>query len=1009
MIGKINNLVTTDLAALESGQRTFLLVLFYTPFHIVVSVIFLYVILDWSVFVGVGVMILLSFLPGIVTKLSHKVQKEKMKKSDARVQTVTEIVIQAQVALDRINDFLSKTELLDAFSGATEYTSLGSGYVSPNVIGIRAASFSWDKNTHGTETPGRNSRNFKLCIKNEVIFKREQINLIIGQTGSGKTSLLMALLGEMHYVPMGPNSMVSLPREGGVAYHAQESWVLNETIRNNILFGSPYIEERYKKVIEQCALERDLSLFDAGDDTEVGEKGITLSGGQKARITLARAVYSQAAILVLDDVLAALDVHTAQWIVEKCFKGDLIQGRTVILVTHNVALAAPIADFVVCLSVDGGVLSTGSLSSALAKDEKLSAEIAKESKALEKGDSDINMSKPDVDGPKASGKLVVEEEIAVGHVGWTALKLLFSNTGSSVVGLIFFWAINFGFLFISKLSIILGYWVLALWAKQYEISDPSEISVPRYLSLYAAIYIFSVITVCIGYTVFIVGTLRASRVIHKLLIDTLLRSTWRWLDITPSSRIIARCTQDIAAIDTNVVMLFNHVTQMTFDIVLKFFTVIIMSPTFTIPGLLVGVIGGWLGQVFMRAQLAVKRELSNAKSPVLGHFGAAISGSVSVRAYGAEEAFRQESFLRINRYTRVTRTYWNLDEWVTVRAELLGGVFSAALAAYLVYGRQADASDTGFSITIAVSFSTMIIHWVNSFNTFEVQGNSLERLHQYLLIEQEPKPTEDGIPPAHWPSSGDLRVEDLSARYSPDGPEVLHNITFHVKSGERVGIVGRTGSGKSSLTLALLRCILTKGKVYYDGLATDSVNLDALRSQITIIPQVPELLAGTLRENIDPFGQYEDAILNDALRAAGLFSLQSKTNEARLTLDSAISSGGGNISIGQRQIIALARAIVRQSKLLILDEATSAIDYETDSVIQESLRKEVAKDVTLLTIAHRLQTIMDSDMVLDAGRIVEFGKPSKLLENAQGFLRSLVDASGDKERLHAMVVDNSST
>ncbi|PSR80691.1 hypothetical protein PHLCEN_2v6607 [Hermanssonia centrifuga] len=380
--------------------------------------------------------------------------------------------------------------------------------------------------------------------------------------------------------------MVSLPREGGVAYHAQESWVLNETIR----WGTKGV---FASTQHLSKLKTHFS---------------------KARITLARAVYSQAAILVLDDVLAALDVHTAQWIVDKCFKGDLIQGRTVILVTHNVALAAPIADFVVCLSVDGGVLSTGSLSSALAKDEKLSAEIAKESKTLEKADGGINMSKPDVDCPKTSGKLVVAEEIAVGHVGWTALKLLFSNTGSSVVGLILFWAVNFGFLFVSKLSIILGYWVLALWAKQYEISDPSEISVPR------------------------------------------------WLDITPSSRIIARCTQDIAAIDTNVVMLFNHVTQMTFDIVLKFFTVIIMSPIFTIPGLLVGVIGGWLGQVYMRAQLAVKRELSNAKSPVLGHFGAAISGSVSVRAYGAEEAFRQKSFLRINRYTRITRTYWNLDE-----------------------------------------------------------------------------------------------------------------------------------------------------------------------------------------------------------------------------------------------------------------------------------------------------------------------------------------------------------
>ncbi|KAH9840313.1 P-loop containing nucleoside triphosphate hydrolase protein [Rhodofomes roseus] len=263
---------------------------------------------------------------------------------------------------------------------------------------------------------------------------------------------------------------------------------------------------------------------------------------------------------------------------------------------------------------------------------------------------------------------------------------------------------------------------------------------------------------------------------------------------------------------------------------------------------------------------------------------------------------------------------------------------------------------------------------------------------------------DEGVPPAYWPASGDLKVEKLSARYSLDGPRVLHDISFEVRSGERVGIVGRTGSGKSSLTLALLQCIITEGKVYYDGIPIDRINLDALRSSITLIPQVPELLSGTLRQNVDPFQQYDDATLNDALRSAGLFSLQSNTIGGRVTLDTPIASGGTNLSVGQRQILALARAIVRQSKLLILDEATSAIDYATDAVIQASLRQELDKGVTLLTVAHRLQTIMDADkvMVLDAGRIVEFGKPSELLKDEKGTLRALVDKSDDKETLYAM-------
>ena len=260
--------------------------------------------------------------------------------------------------------------------------------------------------------------------------------------------------------------------------------------------------------------------------------------------------------------------------------------------------------------------------------------------------------------------------------------------------------------------------------------------------------------------------------------------------------------------------------------------------------------------------------------------------------------------------------------------------------------------------------------------------SSLERIQEYGNIEQEPQPTPEGVPPAYWPASGELVVENLSAKYSADGPKILQGLNFHIKSGERVGVVGRTGSGKSSLTLVLLRCIFAEGNIIYDGIPTSEINLDALRANITIIPQVPELLSDTLRGNLDPFGQHDDATLNDALRSAGLFSIQSEEDEGRITLKTAISSGGGNLSMGQRQILALARAIIRRSKLLILDEgesqtrwflvlcpryfftATSAIDYKTDSMIQNSLRTNLGSDVTLITIAHRLQTIMDTDKIV---------------------------------------------
>ncbi|KAI0705524.1 P-loop containing nucleoside triphosphate hydrolase protein [Earliella scabrosa] len=931
------------------------------------------------------------------------------------------VCTQAKVSLDRINEFLHKTELLDEYEGKKTGDTIASAFDRPshdeNILGIGRTTFTWaaDSDAQTPATPAtsdtavsgyRRQRRFALHVEDEIVFKRGHINLIVGPTGSGKTSLLMALLGEMHALPDGPDSFVSLPRVGGVAYAAQESWVQNETIRDNILFGSPYDEVRYNKVIKQCALERDLSLFEAGDKTEVGEKGITLSGGQKARITLARAVYSSADILLLDDVLAALDVHTGRWIVEKCFKGDLVRGRTVILVSHNVALTRPIADFVVALGADGQIVSQGSLDKALKEDRELLEELATEEQELEKAEQEVD--KPIVEGAdtgnnvdKTDGKLVVAEEIGEGWVGWNALRMYFRNTAPVAW---IYWTAYISTLTATHVLINGQTYFLGYWAAQYEDHEPSEVSVPYYMAIYFLLVFATISIYAVCWSVYVYGTIRASRILHKELVMSILGTTLRWLDMTPSSRIIARCTADIQAVDTQISHIMHSVLEGSIYMIVKVAVVVFMLPIFLAAATLVAALGGWISHLYMRAQLSVKRELSNARAPVLGHFGSAISGLVSIRAYGAQEAFKKESYLRMDRYTRAGVAYDALNRWVTIRVDILGCTLSAALAAYLTYGARLSASNAGFALSMSVGFSSYILGWLRTFNDFQVIANSLERIQQYLTIEQEPKPTSGGIPPAYWPASGDLRVEKLSARYSKDGPRVLNELSFEVKSGERIGIVGRTGSGKSSLTLALLRCILTEGNVYYDGMATNCINLDALRSNITIIPQTPELLSGTLRQNLDPFGAHDDSTLNDALRSAGLFSLQEGTDHARITLDTEISGGGGNLSVGQRQIIALARAIVRRSKLLILDEATSAIDYETDAIIQKSLREELGRDVTVLTVAHRLQSIMDADkiMVLDAGNIVEYDKPSELLKKKDGYFRGLVDGSGDKHALYKM-------
>ncbi|KAK0192591.1 hypothetical protein F5146DRAFT_1102469 [Armillaria mellea] len=1068
LIGRINNLVTTDLKNITDA-RGFVQLLVYTPLQLILCVVFLYVILGWSALVGLAIIILMLPVPGFLAKLTQDVQAAALEKTDGRVQAITEIInvlrmvklfgwerkMEARIArkrdeelswvrrkqlldllsgiikfsllravflipvltmmatyatymtifemfssqqrrllsiiststagkvsLDRLTDFMHNTEVLDSYSQNDDVTAAAMRMERPiHVIGFSRAIFSWSGGVQGLTTPS--GREFLLRFEDELIFRNNSINLVFGPTGSGKTSLLMALLGEMHFIPSSPDSWFNLPREGGIAYAAQGSWVLNSTIKENIIFGAEFDEQRYKKVIHQCCLDRDLSLFDAGDRTEVGEKGLTLSGGQKARVTLARAIYSKAAIILLDDVLAALDVHTS---------------KTVILVTHNIAMAEPIAQFVVSLK-DGRIASQGSLSSVLSQDLTLAEEARRDAKALHKADEEVDVDDEFIEQPvkTSDGALIMAEEIQEGHVSWPSLRLYLKAIGGNHATL--FFAVFFGTFIVQQGLSTVQTWYLGFWASQYESHEPSEVNVLYYLGVYGLLLLVTFLLYIASFSVYVFGAIRASREINSMLMKSIMGTTLRWLDTTPTSRIIARCTQDIQSIDNAVSMLLLSLLQMTVSMIIKFSAVLVFTPTFLFPGILIAILGAWCSQIYIKAQLSVKREMSNAKAPVLAHFGAVISGTTSIRAYGVQNAFIQESMSRIDRYTRTARTFHNLNRWIDIRIDALAALFSASLAVYLVYFQDIAAFNIGFSLNLAIDVSTMILWWVRTSNDLEVEG--------YMIY---PYPS---CPPASWPTSGHLRVERLSARYSPDGPKVLHELSFTVQSGERIAIVGRTGSGKSSLTLALLRCIYTEGTVYYDGVQISSVNLDALRSRITIIPQAPELLSGTLRQNLDPFDQHDDATLNDALRAAGLFSLQSEMEKGRITLDSTIDSGGGNLSVGQRQILTLARALVRGSKLLILDEAT----LQTDSIIQSSLQNELGPDITLITVAHRLQTIMDADKIMPAGssvfvlgsmlvliyaQQVEFDSPKNFLSNPEGKLRSLVGESPDKDILYDM-------
>ncbi|CAE7167766.1 unnamed protein product [Rhizoctonia solani] len=813
--------------------------------------------------------------------------------------------------------------------------------------------------------------------------------MVIGPTGCGKTSLLMALLGEMHYMPNGRESWVSLPRERGIAYAAQEAWIQDVTIKaceqirvvalnlrclkENILFGTEYNEERYNKgvklyskrlesriddglVVSQCCLEPDLKLLESGDQTK------------------ARAIYSKAEFILLDDVLSALDVHTSRWIVDKCFRGDLVGGRTLIIVTHNVAMVSEIAEFVVALGHGGRILNQGSVEDVLGAETKLG------DRANTDRDPE-NSSGEAVDGttgvvseqPNAGGTSTTVEETP--EVGWSALKLFFFAMGG--VG---FWFIYLaGFVLANIVALIQTYW-LGIWARAYDTpSHPHQVNVSFYLGVYSSIGL------C--------GSIRAARRIHDRLVSSVFAAPLYWLDATPIGRIISRFTQDVRSIDGSLPNQLQNLTDMTIQIISRFIAIMIVSPAFSLAGALLLALGVWLGRVYISAQISVKRHMSNARSPMYSYFHAALAGTTTIRAYGAEAMVRREVQARVDVHTRAARTFWSLNRWIAIRMDVLGGLFSAGLAAWLVYVRTGvDASVAGFALNTAVALSGGILWWIRTANEFQVQTNSLERIHSYLVIPHEPS-SDRPAPPAHWPSSGSLVVQNLSAGYIPDGARVLHEVSFEIKHGERVAIVGRTGSGKSSLVLALLRMIHTTGTVHYDGMETTSIPLDALRSSITVVPQQPELSSGTIRENLDPFGERPDAVLWDALQAVGFDSIG---------LDESVAPGGSNLSLGQRQMVALARAIVRRTKLVILDEATAAIDHETDARVHHAIG---AIDQTVMIVAHRLRTISNVDkvMVLDAGRLVEFGPPRELLRVKRGVFKGLVDGSGERDELYALI------
>ncbi|KAG0245229.1 hypothetical protein BGW41_002698 [Actinomortierella wolfii] len=1038
---------------------------------------------------------------------------------------VLSVCLRARVSSGRIDRFLDEEEV-EVYSKAKPRKTLP----SDPIIGFKNATFTYaSKSEQAMIDAATRSGNtltghyFELKDLN-LEFPVGELSVIAGPTGSGKTTMLLALLGEISAV----NGQAFLPRRDshvvnpvtgltdGVAYVAQQAWLQNNTIRNNILFGSPFEQRRYDQVVEMCALTRDFEILEFGDQTEIGERGIALSGGQKQRIALARAIYSRAGHILMDDCLSAVDAHTAKWLFAKCLMGPLMQGRTRILVTHAVSLTLRGAAHVVVLK-NGTVVAQGTPSEVLSSNE-LGEEIANEEHAFEEEDhheptieevEDENgsSSSTGVDAKskttKRSGsvysegdnttakktddkqvkKLIEEEHKAEGSVPWHIYLYYFGSMG----GIPFWVFLMFAFLMMQVFHVASDTW-LRFWASSTgdanksvetttfitDISDSanevvakatnfilslgcqsevvqytfgermnyichqnvfdihqaaSPVSTPEfasfetskhhtgdgtndrlgyYLGIYALLSVLYIVTVMVRQYIQWGGSVSASRQIHRRLLSNILGAPIRFFDTTPVGRIMNRFTKDMETVDQETAPVASSLMFDLLGIITNVIVISYVTPKFLIAAVFIAILFYLMANLYLRTLRELKRLELVTKSPIFSHFGESLNGVSTIRAFGQEKRFMYENLELMDEHNRPFFYLWVCNRWLSVRVDLLSAFVTFFAGLFIIMNPSLDAGIAGLSLSYSLMFTDHILWLVRLYSELTVNMNSVERIREYTDLPQEPAATIEGHrPPPGWPQNGEITVENLVMQYSPDDPPVIRGVSFHVNPREKIGIVGRTGAGKSTLAVAFFRFMeLAGGKITIDGLDISTLGLHDLRSALTIIPQDPVLFMGTIRSNLDPFGEHTDSELWAALKRAHLVSEDGSGPNPIGHLDVEVHENGNNFSQGQRQLISLARALLKQSSILILDEATASVDSATDARIQATIREEF-KDVTLLTIAHRLRTICDYDkvLVLDHGQVVQFDTPMNLLRDEGGIFKGMCQRSGEYDILLEMAAE----
>ncbi|CCM01415.1 uncharacterized protein FIBRA_03466 [Fibroporia radiculosa] len=897
---------------------------------------------------------------------------------------------------------------------------------------VQDATFEWEESTTGKEAAQNAKATGKMTAsarehEHAAPFQVKDVNVnvprgtlvaVVGSVGSGKSSLLQGLIGEMRKV----KGHVSFG--GKVAYCSQTAWIQNASLKENILFGRPFNQDRYWKAIADASLLPDLEVLPDGDLTEIGEKGINLSGGQKQRVNIARALYYNADVVIFDDPLSAVDAHVGKALFADAILGALRgRGKTIILVTHALHFLSQ-CDYIYTMK-NGRIEEQGTFNELVDNGCEFSRLIkefggttSQEEEAIEEQAADtpkgqsvtaINETRIKLESAKRAvagtgkleGRLIVPEKRMTGSVSWR----MYGEYLKAGKGFITFPLLLLLIAFMQGCTIMNSYTLI--WWEANRWDKPNSV----YQIMYACLGIGQALfTFAVGATMDVMGFL-VSHNLHHHAIRNIFYAPMTYFDTTPTGRILSIFGKDIENIDNQLPVSMRLFVLTIANVVGSVTIITVLEHYFIIAVVAIAFGYNYFAAFYRSSARELKRIDAMLRSILYAHFAESLSGLPTIRSYGEINRFLKDNEYYVDLEDRAGIITVTNQRWLAIRLDFLGGLLIFIVAMLAI----SDVSGINpAQIGLVLTYSTALVQLCGMVTRqsaeVETYMSSVERVIEYSRdgrIEQEaPHEIKSHKPATEWPAQGAIEFKDVVMRYRSGLPFVLKGLSMNVKGGEKIGVVGRTGAGKSTLMLALFRIVeLHLGSITIDGIDIAKIGLKDLRSKISIIPQDPLLFSGTIRSNLDPFSQYTDAHLWDALRRSFLVDSSSTKPESdsdephsptgRFNLETPVESEGANLSVGERSLLSLARALVKDSQVVVLDEATASVDLETDSKIQQTIQTQFSHK-TLLCIAHRLRTIISYDriLVLDAGQIAEFDTPLNLFDVPDGIFRGMCERSG---------------